>query len=106
MKRLVLINILLLISVACQVSVPEKVKHDVSGNITTTNVISIQISIPQNIVDAFNGTCDSKCKDNADPTTCKTQCLAQQQTDYTNTLLQFINTINNTIHPPTPTPTP
>jgi hypothetical protein len=94
------IIIVLLIGI-CWISfgcMPDKiaVKHD--GNITTTNVIRIEIALPPSLSDAFTTSCTGKCSNQ----TCIDQCTADQTTNYTNQILNLIGQLNSTLVPPKP----
>lgn len=104
---LLLFAIILMWLLACQVSVPSKVEQRASGTVTTNSnvTIKIEIAIPPEITQAFQNTCKTKCKDDADPTACEVDCNAQQTQNYANTLLGFLQQLQATLHP-SPTPTP
>lgn len=95
MKKLLFIPFLL----SCKA--PDKIEH--SGKIETVNIIRIEIAMPPSLVEAFNTTCENKCKDDQDPK-CSEVCKAEQETNYTNQILlliaQFQATTTSTTIPP------
>lgn len=97
----VTVGILLYITfgiLGCQVTVPGKVSHDVSGTVTTVNTIRIEVAIPTEITQAFNNTCQTKCAGNTDQS-CVPTCNATQMTNYTNTLLGLLSQLQSTLVP-------
>lgn len=93
---------LLLTLTACQQNIPAKVDHTISGNATVTNVIRIEVVIPDVMTKAFNTTCNDKC--NGDKV-CSDLCIAQQTTNYTNNIISLIQQFQQ-LAAPSPTPTP
>jgi hypothetical protein len=93
MKKFNLLFLLFL--TACQAEIPAKVEHE--GTIRTENVITIQINIPDNIIASFDQVCKDECGSN---TECTKTCKAEQQANYTNTLLGFLSQLQTTLNPP------
>jgi hypothetical protein len=80
---------------AVPAEVPAEVKH--TGEVKYT--VSIQISLPTEITNAYDVVCKDQCGEDA---ACFNLCTAKKQQDYIDQLLELIKQFQNTIPIPTP----